>query len=81
MSACEYCWERSSPVVGYDYSATVLRAEEEGWPCTKNDEEGARLRAGQFWDEATKSDRRTSEKAPLENSNTAAELCRGGKPS
>lgn len=55
MAACEYCWSLSVPG---EYGQTIRRAEEEGWPCTKNDEEGARLRAGQFWDEASKSDRR-----------------------
>lgn len=36
----------------------LRQAEREGWPCTKNDENGARLRAGQFWDEAAKRDTR-----------------------
>ena len=55
MASCEYCWSLSA--LG-EYSKTIARAEAEGWPCTKNDEEGARLRAGRFWDEATQTDTR-----------------------
>jgi hypothetical protein len=56
MAICEYCWSRRLDAEEYWY--TIHRAEREGWPCTKDTEEGARLRAGQFWDEATKTDRR-----------------------
>lgn len=67
MASCEYCWSISVPG---EYGKTIARAEAEGWPCTKDTEEGARLRAGQFWDEDTKTDRRlvtnpiTTENAP-----------------
>ena len=61
MASCEYCWERKyryalDPVDGY-YRA-MENAEREGWPCTKDDGEGARLRAGQFWDADRKVDTR-----------------------
>ena len=60
--SCEHCWERKEfnqsvdDELGY---VTALRiAERDGWPCTKDDENGRRLRAGQYWDEATKRDSR-----------------------
>jgi hypothetical protein len=63
MASCEYCWERrhdyavnGDPVAGY-YRA-MGTAEEEGWPCTTPTEEGARLRAGQYWDAERKVDTR-----------------------
>jgi hypothetical protein len=40
-----------------DIIAVCKRCHEK-WPCTKNDTLGAKLRAGQFWDEATQSDTR-----------------------
>ena len=58
VASCEYCWNRSGYPFHDEYGAVLRRAEAEGWPCTKNTEEGARLRAGQFWDEATKRDTR-----------------------
>jgi hypothetical protein len=64
--SCEHCWNEARKPDGCPsehYSATMRRAEAEGWPCTKNTEEGARLRAGDYWDEATKRDTRTA--APL----------------
>lgn len=64
MASCEYCWSVTRD--GDEYSETRARAEAERWPCTKNDEKGARLRAGQFWDDATKTDRRTTTKSAVE---------------
>jgi hypothetical protein len=59
MASCEWCWHHSEPYNRPDsYYATMRQAESEGWPCTKNDENGARLRAGDYWDEATKRDTR-----------------------
>ncbi len=62
MSACEYCWGRR----GFfgdsgstdSYYAAMKDAEERKAPCTQDTLEGAKARAGQFWDEATQTDRR-----------------------
>ena len=70
MAACEYCWSRRRD--GEEYWYTIHRAEREGWPCTKDTEEGARLRAGEYWDEATKTDRRTNRSANAETSKSSA---------
>jgi len=59
MSACEHCWAMSR-LIGVEYQDVLARAELKGWPCTKDTEEGARLRAGQWWDEATKRDVRNA---------------------
>lgn len=60
MPSCEYCRGRSDALSDGSggYYTTMAIAEREGWPCTKNTEEGARLRAGDFWDEARKCDTR-----------------------
>ena len=57
MSACEHCWARSR-LLGIDYSYQVECAERVNAPCTQDTPEGARLRAGQFWDEEKQVDRR-----------------------
>ncbi len=57
MTTCEDCWAHSE-LTGESYEATVRKAERDRWPCTKNTEEGARLRAGQFWDSKRKVDMR-----------------------
>lgn len=63
--SCEHCWAKAHahPLWERDpnaaYYATMRQAEAEGWPCTKPDsEEGARARAGDYWDEVRKVDRR-----------------------
>ena len=56
MSACEHCWSQSD---GYEhYLRTLADAERSGAACTKDTMEGKRLRAGQWWDEATQRDTR-----------------------
>ena len=57
--SCEHCWALAQ-ALGTDYSAELLRAERENAPCTRDDEDGARLRAGQFWDADRKIDRRAA---------------------
>ena len=67
MASCEYCWERKYLYAkdGYSgYYRAMEAAQVEGWPCTKQDEEGARLRAGQFWDAERKVDTRTVAEVP-----------------
>ena len=59
MSACEHCLVMAR-IRGIEYHDQIERAEREGDPCTKLTLEGMRLRAGQFWDEETKSDRRST---------------------
>lgn len=59
MSACEYCWGRSS-LLGIDYYKAMEMAEKEKAPCTQDTIDGAKARAGQFWDEATQQDRRNA---------------------
>ena len=62
MASCEHCWSRSHDAEGY---YRVLReAERDGDECTKNTIEGARLRAGQWWDEVTQRDTRTTPVVP-----------------
>ena len=55
MSACEHCWSNSGWPFD-DYATVLRRAEAEGAECTKDTLDGRRLRAGQWWDEATQSD-------------------------
>lgn len=43
---------------GDDYYAAMLDAEKRKAPCTQDTPEGAKARAGQWWDEATQRDRR-----------------------
>lgn len=57
MSACEHCWS-ASRWLGIEYHDQIAKAERENAPCTQNTPEGARLRAGQFWDEEKQMDRR-----------------------
>ena len=66
MSACEHCWGlarsrsyHSGGTTADEYYIQMERAERENAPCTQNTLEGARLRAGQWWDEATQRDKRT----------------------
>lgn len=58
MASCERCWSRSDGAE--DYSRVMREAERDELECTKNTVEGARLRAGQWWDEATQRDTRTT---------------------
>lgn len=58
MSACEHCWSMSR-LLGIEYHDQLERAERQSAPCTQQTTEGARLRAGQWWDEETKSDTRS----------------------
>lgn len=60
MSACEHCWSMSR-LLGIEYHDQIEHAERQGAPCTQHTQEGARLRAGQFWDEAAQKDRRKCE--------------------
>ena len=57
MSACEHCWGISR-LLGIEYHDQIERAEREKAPCTQATVEGARLRAGQWWDELMQKDRR-----------------------
>jgi len=63
MASCEYCWARKD-LYAKDgdshsgYYRAMEAAQIEGWPCTTDTEEGARARAGHFWDETTKRDTR-----------------------
>lgn len=66
MASCEYCWDRAGGSDSrFDYKATLRQAEIEGWPCCERDTNGdltehaEMLRAGQFWDEERKVDRRS----------------------
>lgn len=59
MSACEYCWGRRD-LFGGDYYKAMKDAEERKAPCTQDTLEGAKARAGQFWDEERQCDRRKS---------------------
>lgn len=60
MSACEYCWGRRW-MFGNDYYKSMEAAEKEKAVCTTDTLEGAKARAGQFWDEEKQMDRRKSE--------------------
>lgn len=69
MTSCERCWLEAQRR-GIEYKEMLLIAEREGHPCCQTGdgvltEQAIRLRAGQFWDEATKSDRRQNEDATL----------------
>lgn len=69
MSACEYCWGRRW-LFNDDYYAAMLDAEAEKAPCTTDTLEGAKARAGQWWDEENQRDRRTltiGEQGPQES--------------
>ena len=62
MPMCERCWGRAY-MSGHDqveeYYRIMTEAEAEGAICTQKTEEGARARAGQYWDEERKCDTRT----------------------
>ena len=62
--SCEHCWARAQ-MLGVEYTKVLARAVREEWPCTKNDLKGAKLRAGQFWNESTMSDTRVNPPAVL----------------
>jgi hypothetical protein len=71
MPSCECCYDafsRKRFFVGGSgsptYTDSVIEHQERGCECSKNTPEGARLRAGQFWDEERQCDRR-SEPAPV----------------
>lgn len=57
MSACEHCW-RMSRLTGIEYHDQLALAERDNLPCTRDSIDGARLRAGQWWDEEKKMDAR-----------------------
>ena len=57
MAACEHCWAFAK-MIGIEYRDQLERAERDEAPCTQDTIEGARLRAGQWWDENTRTDRR-----------------------
>lgn len=59
MSACEHCWE-TARLRRIEYHDQVERAEREKSPCTQDTIEGAKLRAGQWWDDETQTDRRNT---------------------
>ena len=59
MSAGEYCWGMSR-MFGIDYYEAMRLAESRKAPCTQDTLEGAKARAGQFWDEATQTDKRNA---------------------
>ena len=46
-------------MLGIEYHDQIDKAEKSNAPCTQNTPEGARLRAGQFWDEENQRDKRT----------------------
>ena len=65
MSACEHCWGlarsrayHSGRTTADEYYIQMERAEREKAPCTQNTPEGARLRAGQWWDTENEIDTR-----------------------
>jgi hypothetical protein len=48
---------------GVEYHEQLAIAEAENWPCVRDTIEGAKLRAGQFWDEEKRIDRRDATSA------------------
>jgi hypothetical protein len=56
VPSCERCWNHRHD--DDDYYRVMADAERDGLECTKDTIEGARLRAGQWWDEATQRDTR-----------------------
>lgn len=67
MSACEHCWSMSR-LLRIDYGDQITKAEETNAQCTQNTVEGARLRAGQWWDEETQRDSRDASKGEADGS-------------
>lgn len=57
MSACEHCWGQRY-LFNNDYYAAMKDAEERKAPCTQDTLDGAKARAGQWWDEEKQQDRR-----------------------
>ena len=57
MPSCERCWVEAQRW-NIEYQEQLRRAEVNGEPCVQNTPEGAKLRAGQFWDEKLQRDRR-----------------------
>ena len=57
MTACERCLSLAR-LLGIEYTEQLLRAEQHNEPCTANTPAGAKLRAGQFWDDARACDTR-----------------------
>lgn len=60
MPSCECCWNMRPIHLPPDegYARTLKEHEAIQCVCTKNTLEGARARAGQFWDETTQKDTR-----------------------
>lgn len=48
-------------MLGIEYHDQLAHAQRGEYPCTQDTTEGKRLRAGQFWDEETQTDRREQE--------------------
>lgn len=60
MSACEHCWGMAR-LMGIHYHDQLARAEREHATCTQDNIDGARLRAGQWWDEEKQRDSRSTD--------------------
>jgi len=64
MASCERCWWAAHSRSTWDidpsaaYHAELADAQERGDVCTRQTVEGAKARAGEYWDEATQRDRR-----------------------
>lgn len=72
MSACEHCWSISR-LLGIEYHDQVDKAEAARAPCTRDTIEGARLRAGQWWDDEKQIDRRNAAVMPDTNRSSTKE--------
>lgn len=57
MSSCERCWY-AAMMRGLAYETVLAEAEKENAPCTTKTIEGAKLRAGAFWDDLAQCDSR-----------------------
>lgn len=55
--SCEHCWTMAQ-MRGISYEAQIRDAEDNHAACTRDDEAARKLRAGQFWDDELKVDRR-----------------------
>lgn len=68
--SCECCWEAFSFLKyerpGLVYSQVTAEHQERGCVCSKNTPEGAKARAGQFWDEEKQRDSREPAPVPEE---------------
>ena len=59
MPSCECCWNTWAVYMDPDaYMRVVKEHAEVGCECSKDTLEGKRLRAGQWWDEENKCDKR-----------------------